>query len=49
MSDNDSDSMMQRFESLLGRLFAAGKKDLEKAEEIVEEAIEPTERLEPDE
>jgi hypothetical protein len=40
---------MERFENLLSRIFQAGKRDIKKAEEAVEEALEPQERLEPDE
>jgi hypothetical protein len=40
---------MERFENLLSRIFQAGKRDVKKAEEAVEQALEPQERLEPDE
>lgn len=45
----DDKSPMERFEGLAKRLFSIAKKDVEKVEEVVEEAVEPSERLEPDE
>jgi hypothetical protein len=40
---------MQRFEDLARKLFSIAKKDVEKAEEVLEDAIEPTEKPEADE
>lgn len=40
---------MERFEDLARKLFSTAKKDVQEAEEAVEEALEPQERLEPDE
>jgi hypothetical protein len=50
MKDDDSgDSAMKRFENLLGRVIRAGRKKAEQVEEVIEEAIEPTEKPEADE
>jgi hypothetical protein len=40
---------IELFEDLARKLFSIAKKDVQKAEEAVEEALEPQERLEPDE
>lgn len=42
MSDeqHDPDTAMERFENLLGRIVSAGKKDVRKAEERVEEIVD---------
>ncbi len=45
----DDKSPMERFEDLARKLFSVVKKDVQEAEESVEEAFEPKERLEPDE
>jgi hypothetical protein len=39
---------MQRFEEFARRIFAVSKEDLKKAEEVVEEFVEPTEDFTPD-
>lgn len=54
MEDHSNEkSPMERFEDLLSRIFQAGKKevtkDVQEVEESVEEAFEPKERLELDE
>lgn len=48
MQDDDK-TPIERFEDLARRLFSIAKKDVQKVEESVEEALEPKEQLEPDE
>jgi|HubBroStandDraft_5_1064220.scaffolds.fasta_scaffold1027667_2 hypothetical protein len=48
MTDSDK-TPMERFEDLARKLFSVVKKDAREAEEAVEDALEPQERLEPDE
>ena len=40
MSDDKSESAMQKFEDLATRLFSIAKDDVAKAEEIAEEAVD---------
>jgi hypothetical protein len=40
---------MERFEDLARKLFSVVKKDVQEAEQVVEDALEQQERLEPDE
>jgi hypothetical protein len=49
MEKPNGDSAMKRFEDLLGRVIRAGKKKVDDVEEVLEEAIEPTEKPEADE
>jgi hypothetical protein len=46
---SDDKTPMEKFEDLLGRVIRAGKKKAEQVEEVLEEAIEPTEKPEADE
>ena len=46
---SDERSPMEKFEDLARKLFSVVKKDAQEAEEAVEDALEPKERLEPDE
>jgi hypothetical protein len=48
MNDDDK-TPMERFEDLARKLFSIAKKDVQEAEQAVEDALEPTERMEPDE
>lgn len=50
MGDNiKGEDAMKRFEDFLGRVIRAGKKKAEEVEEVIEDAIEPTEKPEADE
>lgn len=46
---SDDKTPMERFEDLARKLFSVVKKDAQEVEESVEDALEPQERLEPDE
>jgi hypothetical protein len=45
----DDKTLMERFEVLARKLFSIAKKDVQEAEEVVEDALEPKERPEADE
>jgi hypothetical protein len=49
MDKQDDQTPMERFENLLSRVIRAGKKKADDIEQVIEEAIEPTEKPEADE
>jgi len=49
MASSENKTPLEKFEDLGRKLFQVAKKDVEKAKEVLEEAVEPKEQPEADE